>query len=252
MRLDLDQPRTLGELVAVTFDLFGRHLAVFLSLTLIGGRPDRAHRRRGVGPATWPKAAASTRPPLPPSVSVALGVLVIPPLVTALHVVVVQALARGEEPTVGGALRSASTRLFPAVAAVVLYWLGVAAGLLLLIVPGIWLRGPLVLRRAGGGGRRSRARSDALRRSAEVVQTRWWRTFGVLLAFGVVVGALGALGGALAHEIDNGALVHHGLDPRPDGDAVAERHLRHVAVLRSTGADRAAVAGHAARLGFEA
>jgi hypothetical protein len=29
---------------------------------------------------------------------------VIPPLVTALHVVVVQALARGEEPTVGAAL----------------------------------------------------------------------------------------------------------------------------------------------------
>jgi len=47
---------------------------------------------------------------------------------------------------------------------------------------------------------------DALRRGAEVVQTRWWRTFGVLLAFGVVVGALGALGGALAHAIANGAL----------------------------------------------
>ena len=109
MRLDLDQPRTLGELVAVTFDLFGRHLAVFLSLTLVVVAPivlivDGVWGRYlaeggGVDP---PKAAAVA--------SVALGVLVIPPLVTALHVVVVQALARGEEPTVGGALRSASTR----------------------------------------------------------------------------------------------------------------------------------------------
>jgi hypothetical protein len=39
-----------------------------------------------------------------------------------------------------------------------------------------------------------------------VVEGRWWRTFGVLLAFGLVVGAVGAVGGALAHEIQNGAL----------------------------------------------
>ena len=35
MRLELDRPRTLGELVALTFELFGRHLATFLTLTLI-------------------------------------------------------------------------------------------------------------------------------------------------------------------------------------------------------------------------
>jgi hypothetical protein len=40
-------------------------------------------------------------PSVAASVSAALGLLVIPPLVTALHVAVVQALARGEEPTVG-------------------------------------------------------------------------------------------------------------------------------------------------------
>ena len=35
MRLDLDRHRTLGELVGQTFELFGRHLATFLSLTLL-------------------------------------------------------------------------------------------------------------------------------------------------------------------------------------------------------------------------
>jgi hypothetical protein len=204
LRLDLDQPRTLGELVAVTFDLFGRHLAVFLSLTLVVVAPIVL-----VVDGVWGRYLAEGGDVDPPTAaaaaSLALGVLVIPPLVTALHVVVVQALARGEEPTVGGALRSASTRLLPAVAAVVVYSLAVAAGLLALVVPGVWLavRWYFCAQAAVVDGL---GPADALRRSAQVVEGRWWRTFGVLLAFGVVVGAVGAVGGALAHEIQNGAL----------------------------------------------
>ena len=204
MRLDLDQPRTLGELVAVTFDLFGRHLAVFLSLTLVVVAPIVL-----VVDGVWGRYLAEGGDVDPPTAaaaaSLALGVLVIPPLVTALHVVVVQALARGEEPTVGGALRSASTRLLPAVAAVVVYSLAVAAGLLALVVPGVWLavRWYFCAQAAVVDGL---GPADALRRSAQVVEGRWWRTFGVLLAFGLVVGAVGAVGGALAHEIQNGAL----------------------------------------------
>ena len=58
---------------------------------------------------------------------------------TALQVVAVHALAEGEEPTVGAALRRAAPRLPAAAGAVVLYSLGVALGLVALIVPGIWL-----------------------------------------------------------------------------------------------------------------
>lgn len=204
MRLELDEHRTLGQLVELTLSLFGRHLAVFLSLTLAVVAPFVL-----IVDGVWGRYLAEGGDVDPPAaaavVSLALGVLVIPPLVTALHVVVVQALARGEEPTVGGALRSASARLLPAVAAVVVYSLAVTAGLLLLIVPGIWLavRWYFCAQAAVVDGL---GPTGALRRSAEVVQTRWWRTFGVLLAFGVVVGALGALGGALAREIDDGAL----------------------------------------------
>ena len=103
MRLDLDQPRTLGELVGLTFELFGRHLATFLSLTLLVVAPI-VIVVDGVwggyladGGAADPSRAAT-------GASIGLGTIVIAPLVTALHVVVVQALARGEEPTVGAAL----------------------------------------------------------------------------------------------------------------------------------------------------
>jgi hypothetical protein len=50
---------------------------------------------------------------------------------------VVQALARGEEPTVGGALRTAAPRLPAAVGAVALYTVAVAAGLFALVITGI-------------------------------------------------------------------------------------------------------------------
>jgi hypothetical protein len=204
VRLDLESPRTLGELAALTFELFTRHLAIFLSLTLIVVAPAVI-----VVDGVWGRYLAEGGEVDPPAAaaiaSLALGVIVIPPLVTALHVVAVQALARGEEPTVGGALRSAAPRLIPAVAAVAVYSLAVVAGLVALVVPGVWLavRWYFCAQAAVVDGL---GPADALRRSAQVVQTRWWRTFGYLLAFGLVVGAFGAIGGALARQLDDGAL----------------------------------------------
>ena len=204
MRLDLDRHRTLGELIGLAFELFGRHLATFLSLTLIVVAPIVIVVDGGWGGGLAdggdadPSAAAA-------GVSLALSIVVIPPLVTALHVAVVQALARGEEPTVGAALRAAAPRLPAAVATVALYSVAVAFGLVALIVPGVWLAvrwyfgaQAAVVDRLGP--------ADALARSAEVVQTRWWRTFGCLFAFSLITGVIGALGGAIAREIDNGAL----------------------------------------------
>jgi hypothetical protein len=204
VRLDLDEPRTLGELIGLTFELFGRHLATFLSLTLLVVAPV-VILVDGVwggyladGGDADPSAGAS-------GTSLALGTIVIPPLVTALHVVVVQALARGEEPTVGAALRRAAPRLPAALGAVALFCLGVALGLVALIVPGVWLsvRWYFAAQAAVVDGL---GPVDALRRSAEVVDTRWWRTFGVLLAFGLLIGVFGAVTGAVVRSVDDGVI----------------------------------------------
>jgi hypothetical protein len=204
LRLDLDRQRTLGELIGLTFELFGRHLATFLTLTLIVVAPIviAVDGGWGGGLADGGDADPSTAAG---GVSLALGVIVIPPLVTALHVAVVQGLARGEEPTVGAALRTAAPRLAAAVGAVALYSIAVAFGLVLLIVPGVWLgvrwyfgAQAAVVDRLGA--------AHALRRSAQVVERRWWRTFGVLLAFGLLTGIMGTAVGAIVREIDNGAI----------------------------------------------
>jgi hypothetical protein len=208
VRLDLDRERTLGELVGLTFEVFGRHLATFLSLTLLVVAPVVI-----VVDGAWGGYLADggdADPPLAANLtSTALGVFVIPPLVTVLLVVAVQTLARGQEPTVGSTLRAAAPRLPAAVGAVALYSLAVAGGLIAFIVPGVWLgvRWYFAAQAAVVDGL---GPVDALRRSAEIVATRWWRTFGVLLAFTLVVSILGAVILGILGEIQNGALFTAG------------------------------------------
>jgi hypothetical protein len=208
VELDLDRHRTLGEHVGQAFELFGRHLATFLALTLLVVAPIAIVVDGGWGGALAdggdadPSAAAA-------AVSLALDLLVIPPLVTALHVAVVQALARGQEPTVSAALRAAAPRLVAAVGAVALYTVAVAVGLVLVVVPGVWL-GVRWYFGAQAAVVDGLGPADALRRSAQVVETRWWRTFGVLLAFSIVTGVVGVGVNAILREIDNGAIYTSG------------------------------------------
>ena len=204
MRLDLDQPRTLGELISLTFTLFGRHLAVFLSLTLLVVAPIEL-LVDGVWGGFLADRGARSGPVAAAIVSALASIVVIPPLVTALHVVVVQGLARGEEPAVGSALSAAAARLLPAIGAVTVYALGVAVGLVILIVPGIYLavRWYFAAQAAVVDGL---APASALERSGKLVDGTWWRVFGVLLLFSLITGTFGAVGRALIDRIDSGAL----------------------------------------------
>src|SRR5205807_4769925 len=104
-----------------------------------------------------------------------------PPLVTALHAVVVRSLGAGTVPSVRGALRDARPRLLPAIVTVALATIGAMVGLLLLVVPGIWI----VVRWYFGAQvavLEGVPPEQALRRSAQLTQGRWWPTAGALLA----------------------------------------------------------------------
>jgi hypothetical protein len=204
VRLNLDEPRNAGELIGLTFTLFGRHLAVFFSLTLLVVAPVEL-LVDGVWGGFLADRGTRSGPVASTIVSSLAGIVVIPPLVTALHVVVVQGLARGEEPAVGKALSAAAARLLPAVGAVTVYALGVVVGLVLLIVPGIYLavRWYFAAQAAVVDGL---APASALERSGKLVDGQWWRVFGVLLLFGLITGTFSAVGQALAHRIESGPL----------------------------------------------
>lgn len=199
--LDLSRERGVGELLATSVRLFAAHAGVFLSLTLlvvapvvvlVGGVWGRQLRD---GPHAHAPAGAG-------SVSFLLTVLVIPPLVTGLHAVVVRNLGAGSVPSVRAALRDAGPRLLPAIATVALGTIGVMIGFLLLVVPGIWIAvrwyfGAQVAVLEGA------APEQALRRSAQLTDGRWWATAGALLAASLTFGlaaAIAGLGAAAVHE----------------------------------------------------
>jgi hypothetical protein len=196
-RLDLDARRGLGELLGTVFALFARHVGLFLGVTLIVVAPvvllvDGVWGRRLTD-------GADANVPLGAGIaSFVLSAIVVPTLVTALFAVILQRLGRADVPTMGEALDAAGERVLPAVGAVALYVLGVAVGLLALVLPGIYLavRWYFAAQAAVIDGLEPRA---ALARSGELVEGSWWRVFGLLLVAGVI---FGLIGGGLQLAID--------------------------------------------------
>jgi hypothetical protein len=204
-RIDLSVPRTWGELLAATIDIFRRHADVLLTLAVILVTPATL-----LVDGVWGGALADgvdAKPSIESqAVSAGLSLFVILPLVTASAALIVRGLGEGDAPTTAGDALRAGLRAFPHVlAAVLTYVVVVFAGFLLFVIPGIWLAVRCYFA-AQVAALEGLGPSAALRRSADVVKGQWWRTAACLLATGllfgiggsIVIGALGATGsGAL-------------------------------------------------------
>lgn len=129
-------PRSASELVGATFDLYRRYPVLFfvlasavvvpyevLILVFTGTGPfERGNLSFGVSQLLF-----------------LIGLTVIGPLVSALHVHAVKAVSEGEEPRLAPIAREGLRVLPVVVAATIMSWLGIGIGLLLLIVPGVIL-----------------------------------------------------------------------------------------------------------------
>jgi hypothetical protein len=198
--LDVTTPRGVGQLLRLTFRLFFRHPLLFMSASLLVVAP--------IAIATEALWSGQLRDAGPASGGVVgwIGVtlltwIALPSLITALHAVIVRDMGEGRVPRVGRALREAGPRLPAVFAAVALYCVSVAGGLVLLIAPGIWLAisryfGAQVVVLEGLGA------LAALRRSSDLVRGRWADVFGALLMSWIVFGACGAIPGLIVQEID--------------------------------------------------
>ena len=204
-RLDLSRQRTYGELVQTTLQLFGAHADVLLTLALVLVAPATL-----VVDGIWGRALADGVDAKPviaaQAVSAVLSVFVILPLVTASTAIAVQRLGEGAQPGDVGTVLKAGARAFPRVlGAVLLYVVGVLAGFVLFVVPGIWLaiRCYFAVQAAAVEGRDPAA---AMRRSSELVQGLWWRTCGCLVATGFLIGVTGSIAITAFGSSGNGAL----------------------------------------------
>jgi hypothetical protein len=202
-KLELGRPRELGELLSLALSLFVRHFSLFFTLALIVVAPYVL-----VVDGIWGRELAEgldADPPVAARVTSALlSALVAQPLITAMDARVLLAIEEGRVPSVGEALRAGLQVFLPAAAVVLLYTLGVLAGVLLFIVPGIWIGvrwyfGPQAVVVDGCRG------ADALRRSDAVVTGQWWATFGRLIVLGFAGLALGLIAGGVLQAIGTAA-----------------------------------------------
>jgi hypothetical protein len=200
--LDLETPRGLGGLLSTTLSLFGRHSGLFLSVTLLIVAPVTI-----LVDGVWDRGLVSGPHGVRAGVAAAFVrmavTFVAPVLVTALHVVIVRQLGEGAAPGVAAALRSAAPRFLAAVGAVFLYTVTAVVGLVFFVLPGIWLlvRGYFAAQAAVMEGM---GPSLAFRRSAELVNGRWWWTAGALLAVHVLLGLVFAPAGIAVRAVHSG------------------------------------------------
>lgn len=126
-------------------------------------------------------------PPLVESaVPTVVGFLVMTPIITAICIHALHSLSAGAQPSPGQVLVAGFEAFTPLFGAVVLAALGIAIGFLALIVPGVYLavRWYFVPQAVVIDGARGTA---ALRRSGEIVQGFWWRTFALVLLANIAV-----------------------------------------------------------------
>jgi hypothetical protein len=199
--LQLDARRDVGQLLSTTWRIFTSHFAPFFTVTLLVYAP---YGLLVNGLLLEDLQDGEADPALAARLAVTvLAGLTVPAIVTALHVVLVQGLARGEEPTVGKALRGAGPRLGVVLLVGLLYSLLVLLGVIALLVPGIYLAIRLYF------GTQSavvdgEGATGALRRSWELVQGSWWLTFGCLVLVALLIGLpLGILDSVADAAIDN-------------------------------------------------
>jgi hypothetical protein len=204
-RLDLSRPRAYGELFQTTLQVFGRHADVLLTLAIVLVAPVTL-----VVDGIWGGALADGVDAHPSiasqAVSAAASVFLVLPLVTASDALVIRDLGEGTAPRDVGSALSAGARAFPRVlGAVLAYAIGVLAGCVLFIIPGIWLgiRCYFAVQAAALDGDRPGA---AMRRSADLTHGQWWRTFGYLLGTGLLVGVAGSFATTAFAASGSGAL----------------------------------------------
>jgi hypothetical protein len=190
-RLELLRPRDLGGLFGDSFNAYMRHFPAFLAIGAAVVVPVQLIVS-GIGLGQLSDGYSSGVRTGDQLITAAELYLVIAPLVTAMVVHALLAVADGEKPRPGAAILSGLEAFRPVFGAVLIAAAGVILGLFLLIVPGIWLfvRWAFVPQAVVLDGRRG---TQALQRSAELVSGSWWRVLGIALFAGIAAAIPAAL-----------------------------------------------------------
>ena len=177
-RLELRRPRDVGGLFRDAMAVLAGHAGLFFLLSAAVAIPAELIVE-GIGQDKLTSAYDSSPSATDQIVPALVGVLVVSPIISAICIYALHEIAAGQRPQAGKVLVAGFEAFTPLFAAVVLAAVGVVIGFIFLIVPGIillvrWYFVPqaVVIEGARGAG--------ALSRSFQLVQGRWWRTFGLV------------------------------------------------------------------------
>jgi hypothetical protein len=183
-RLDLARAREIRELLGDALRIYAQNFATVIAVAAAIVVPvQMIVSGIGLEELTAPYRESTTTAEL--LVPTAVSFLVVAPLIAAAAIHILRELAAAREPHPGRSLQVGLDVFAPVFLAVVLAGVGIAVGLLALIVPGLflavrWLFVPqaVVIDGARGAG--------ALRASWEATRGFWWRTLGVILLANLV------------------------------------------------------------------
>jgi hypothetical protein len=178
-QLQLRQPRDVGALFRDSLTVFRRHVWLFVLLSAAVVIPVEV-AVEGVG-LEMITSSYDKSPPLGElAVQPVVALLVMTPIITAICIYALHAIAESERPSAGRVFVAGFEAFAPLFGAVVLAAVGILLGFFALVVPGVYLvvRWYFVPQAVVIEGARGPA---ALMRSSQIVQDSWWRTFGLIL-----------------------------------------------------------------------
>jgi len=190
-QLELLRTRDLGGLFGTSFTAYLRHFLPFMAIGAAVVVPVQLIVS-GIGLGQLTKGYDGSVTAGEQIILAAELYLLIAPLVTAMVVHALLAMADGQKPRPGAAIMAGLEAFRPVFVAVLIAAAGVILGLFVFILPGLWLfvRWAFVPQAVVLDGRRGVA---ALQRSAELVAGSWWRVFGIAIFTGIAVAIPAAL-----------------------------------------------------------
>jgi hypothetical protein len=188
-QLQLRQARDVSALFRDALAVFGRHALMFILLSAAVVVPAELIVE-GVGMDMLTGRYDSSPTLAEAAIPTVVEFLVVTPIIAAICIHALHRIAAGERPSARRVLVAGFEAFTPLFAAVALAAIGIAAGLLVLIVPGVYLAvrwyfvpQTVVIEEARG--------PEALSRSSLLVTGFWWRTFGLVVLANVAVAVPG-------------------------------------------------------------
>lgn len=183
-RLDLARQRGIGDLLGDALGVYFRNFPVLWAIGLAIVVPVQLIVS-GIGLEELTSGYRDTETRAELLIPTVVSYLVVAPLIAVAAIHVLRALADGERPHAGHSIQAALDLFAPVFLAVLIAGIGTAAGLLLLVVPGIFLavRWYFVPQSIAIDGARS---AEALRGSWRLTGGFWFRTFGVVILANLV------------------------------------------------------------------